>query len=94
MVIKVVTYGDHLRVAWPPPALVIRCRPESDYPPSTLLRSGSLTRGVLDFRAGGGQAESRLQRGWQRDGVEVPQGFQRTTNINVTNDADDNGPED
>src|SRR5205807_1164918 len=39
-----------------PPALVFRSVPESDYPPPTLLRAGSLTRGLAGLRAGGVQS--------------------------------------
>ena len=64
---KVVTLGDHLQPPKPPPALVICSVPESDYPPPTLLRAGSLTRGAIRFAGGAGGSDVEGQKGpWQR----------------------------
>ena len=57
VVSKVVTLGDHLQPPNPPPALWIRPSPEADYPPPTLLRAGSLTRGAIWFAGGAGRSD-------------------------------------
>jgi hypothetical protein len=82
VVIKVVTLGDHLQPPNPPPALVIRSVPESDYPPRCYVR-GSLTRGSDPVRGRGGPGRYRGDTEDVGRGLLSPRGSSRTADLMV-----------